>query len=79
MLSRFAVAVVLVVGGSSFACVANQQKNKTTLVCESRAITGSHVERPVCVEKTRVQDRQEDDQREMKRNQDRTPRTGNRQ
>ncbi len=75
MLSRFAVAVILVVGGSSFACVANQQK-KNTLVCESRAITGSHVSRPVCVEKRKVQERQEDDQRQIKRDLDRTPRRG---
>ena len=75
MISRFAVAVILVVGGSSFSCVANQQK-KTTLVCEDRAITGSHVQRPICFEKPKAQERTEDDRRMLDRTRDRTPRGG---
>lgn len=76
MLSRIAMVVALaVLPASLLACGAGQQKDKT-LVCESRATTGTHISRPVCWKKKQVEEREEQDKRQMKRDSERIKRSG---
>jgi len=76
MLSCIAKVVALAVLPASLtACGASQQKDKT-LVCESRATTGTHISRPVCWKKKQVEERSEQDQRNLKRDSERIQRPG---
>lgn len=68
------VSVLAAMPLSLVACGGSQKKDK--LICESRATTGTHISRPVCWKKEDVEDRQQQDQHQLKRETERIKRPG---